>query len=138
MPRNPAELSSNSKYRPRDFFSFRFHRLASIIHRPWSGSDLTPIAGSMFNAVIYVMIASKMKVSSTTTIGPTAFTRMQWFTTVIGIVIAITCSLLLLSDLQSSKSQEEQFAFRNTSMSVTIHEVVATPDATVMSVLAMF
>jgi hypothetical protein len=92
----------------------------------------------VFNAVIYSMIAHQTKVSSTTISTPTVFSRMQWFTTIIGIVIAITCSLLLLSDHQSGKDEEKQFAFRNTSVSVTINDVIATPGTTVMSVLAMF
>ena len=66
------------------------------------------------------------------------FTGIQWFTMVVGVVIAISCSLVLLSDLNPRHHERKRPVFRNESSSVIISKIARVSEINLKTVLAKF
>jgi hypothetical protein len=84
------------------------HRLTSAFHRPSSPGRLSPMAFGSPIGVIYIMIANQMKSYPATHRDASLFARLQWFMAVIGIVTAIACSMVLVSEIEQSQEEVKQ------------------------------
>ena len=92
------------------------------------------MAAPVLIPVIYNMITRRMKSNPTENAdAPSArITRRQWFMTVVGILIAITCSLVLLSE-NNTKGHPLESGAGNAPAALIIDETVNLP-----SVFAQF
>jgi hypothetical protein len=89
----------------------------------------------MFSVVIYNMITRKLKSRPTSESASSRFTGMHWFLTVIGIVTAVICSIILLSDTPAQL--QKQSLFTNTTGPV-IEQVTTAGQFAPRAIVALF
>jgi hypothetical protein len=79
-----------------------------------------------------------MKPRHASAITSSRFTLIHWFTTVMGVLTAVACSIILMSGDAAGEADQNQFGLMNSPTWVVADKVSSAPDAKALPIFALF